>query len=345
MLGRKDDRALAALLGIAIGDALGMPSQSMDRAAIIRTYGRIEGFVDAADSQPIARGLPAGTITDDTEQTILLARHLIERGGVLDPAIWAQELLDWEADTRARNVNDLLGPSTKRAIAALQAGEGLDDTGRFGTTNGAAMRVMPVAIASPATPLAELIDWVEETCRLTHNTSVAIGAAAAVACVASAGIDGASFEEALPAALEACRLAERRGVQARGAQISEALARALSLTDTPAGMASEEDVVASIGTTVAAIESVPAAFAIVRLAKGDPWHAAMVSANVGGDTDTIGAIACGMAAACAGTAGLPASAVETVTRTNGLELEGLASDLLRLREIRAMGARASDLVR
>ena len=57
-----------------------------------------------------------------------------------------------------------------------------------------------------------------------------------------------------------------------------------------------------VGTGVASQQSVPAAFAVLEVAEGDPWQAAVISANLGGDTDTIGAIAAGMAGACAGMA-------------------------------------------
>ena len=60
-----------------------------------------------------------------------------------------------------------------------------------------------------------------------------------------------------------------------------------------------------VGTGVASQESVPAAFAVLEVAEGDPWQAAVISANLGGDTDTIGAIAAGMAGACAGFSRLP----------------------------------------
>ena len=50
---------------------------------------------------------------------------------------------------RARGSLSLLGPSTKRALAALLAGTPLDETGRTGTTNGAAMRITPVGVATP----------------------------------------------------------------------------------------------------------------------------------------------------------------------------------------------------
>ena len=73
------DRALAALHGLAIGDALGMPTQLLSPGEIAERFGVIDGFRAAQGDHPIAAGMPAGSITDDTEQALLLARLLIER--------------------------------------------------------------------------------------------------------------------------------------------------------------------------------------------------------------------------------------------------------------------------
>lgn len=99
-----------------------------------------------------------------------------------------------------RGSADLLGPSTKRALSRLQDGVPTDEAGRTGTTNGAAMRVTPVGIATPSGNLHALVDAVVATARVTHNTSLGIAAAAAVAAAVSAGVDGASLAEALDAA-------------------------------------------------------------------------------------------------------------------------------------------------
>ena len=54
----------------------------------------------------------------------------------------------------------------------------------------------------------------------------------------------------------------------------------------------------TLGAGMDTIESVPAALALVECAQGDPRHCAVLAANLGGDTDTIGAMAtavCGAA--------------------------------------------------
>ena len=175
------DRAVGALYGLAIGDALGMPTQLMSRTGIAERYGVIDRFRAADAWHPLAGGLPAGHITDDTEQALLLARLLIEGHGHVAPGIFARALVEWEDDMRARGSLDLLGPSTKRAVQAVLDGEPLATAGRFGTTNGAAMRVTPVGILRTWQPTDIFVDLVAETSFVSHNTGVAIAGAAAVA--------------------------------------------------------------------------------------------------------------------------------------------------------------------
>ena len=98
---------------------------------------------------------------------------------------------------RAKGSQDLLGPSTKRAIDMILAGHTPEESGRYGTTNGAAMRIAPVGIAADVSDPAPFIRAVIQACQVTHNTSLGISSAAAVAAVVSAGINGADLGAAL----------------------------------------------------------------------------------------------------------------------------------------------------
>lgn len=310
-------RATAALAGVALGDAMGMPSQTLTRNQIQAAYGRITDFTAPFPDHPVSHGLQAAMITDDTEQTLLLADLLLQ--GFSDQA-WAEALLKWERGILARGLRDLLGPSSKRALTALLNGTPASETGLTGTTNGAAMRIAPVAIA---TPLAQLIPRVAATCRVTHNTAGAISAAAAVAAVISQGIEGASFDTAIPAALAAATKGATHGAPVGEADIAARIATALT--------AGDESGLAALGTSVASHHAIPAAFGVVRLAKGDPWQAALIAANIGDDTDTIGAIACAMAGACAGLSAFPPDKLAQVIKVNALDLGPLAARLLAQR--------------
>ncbi|HYB87480.1 MAG TPA: ADP-ribosylglycohydrolase family protein [Streptosporangiaceae bacterium] len=325
-------RALGALYGLAIGDALGMPTQSRSRPDIVARYGSLLGaFEPGPPDHPLAPGLPAGTVTDDTEQALLLARLVVEGHGVVDPAGLAGRLLAWEESVRARGSLDLLGPSTRRALDALAAGAGGDDAGRSGTTNGAAMRITPVGVATPSGDRGLLEDRVVAASRVTHNTGIALAGAAAVAAAVSAGIDGATVGGATRLAAEAAASAAGRGHWAAGADVASRITWATGLAT---GLPPDEamDVVYRlVGTSLATQESVPAAFAVAAASPGDPWLACRMAASLGGDTDTIAAITGAVCGACHGVEAFPAGVRATVARVNGLRLEELAAGLLAVR--------------
>ena len=92
--------------------------------------------MNAVPQQPIAPNMKAGAVTDDTEQAFVLARRLIDDNGCIDNTRYAHDLLQWEAAMKAKGSLDLLGPSTKAALQKLTEGVSLEETGRFGTTNG-----------------------------------------------------------------------------------------------------------------------------------------------------------------------------------------------------------------
>jgi ADP-ribosylglycohydrolase len=184
------DRARGALYGLAIGDALGMPTQLLSRRQITERWGQLlTGFEPAPPGHPIAAGMPAGAVTDDTEQAVLLGRLLLS--GRVDPRELAAGLTAWERDMAARGSLDLLGPSTRRAIDAVLSGTPPQEAGASGDTNGAAMRITPVGIAVAPDNLTALVDAVHEASLVTHNTSVALAGAAAVAAAVSTGVSGA----------------------------------------------------------------------------------------------------------------------------------------------------------
>jgi ADP-ribosylglycohydrolase len=326
------ERALGALYGLAIGDALGMPTQSRSRPEIVARYGSLlAGFEPGPPDHPLAAGRPAGTVTDDTEQAVLLAGLVIEGRGTPDPAELASQLLVWEESMRARGSLDLLGPSTRRALSAVAAGASIEDSGRFGTTNGAAMRITPVGIATPSGDHGLLMERVVAASRVTHNTGIALAGAAAVAAAVSAGIDGATVGDAVQIAAAASASAAQLGHWAAGADVATRIIWATGLVTGLVPEAAMDVVYRLVGSSLATQESVPAAFAVAAASMGDPWLACRMAASLGGDCDTIAAMAGAICGACHGEEAFPANARATVARVNNLGLEGLAAGLLAVR--------------
>jgi ADP-ribosylglycohydrolase len=333
-------RARGALYGLAIGDALGMPTQMLSRAEIVRRWGPLlPGFEPAPPGHPIAGGMPAGAVTDDTGQAILLARLLVKGRGTIDPHELAAALTEWERAMAERGSLDLLGPSTKRAVAAILAGVPPEEAGATGTTNGAAMRIAPVGIAVPVAlhdsipnlRLSTLVDRAVMASCVTHNTGVALAGAAAVAAAVSAGVSGATIAEATALGIQAASSAARRGHWVAGADVAARIEWATSLVASHGQAEAAELIYTLVGTSLATQESVPAAFAVLAAVPADPWRACRMAASLGGDSDTIAAMTGAIAGACHGARSFPPEAIAAID-AQGLGLAALAGDLLALRD-------------
>jgi len=309
-----------------------MPTEMLSRPQIVARWGSLlTGFEPAPPGHPIAAGLPAGAVTDDTEQAVLLGRLLVAGRGTVDPGELAEALVSSECDMAARGSLGLLGPSTKRAVAAILAGAPPEQAGARGATNGAAMRIAPVGIAVPVSlGLSTLVDRVVAASYVTHNTGVALAGAAAVAAAVSAGVDGAGIGEATAFAVDAAGIASGHGHWVAGADVGARIEWATSLVAGRERAEAAELIYTLVGTSLATQESVPAAFAVAAAVPDDPWQACLLAASLGGDCDTIAAMVGAVSGACHGVGAFPSEAL-TVIDAHGLGLTELADDLAALR--------------
>ena len=332
-------RAYGALAGLALGDALGMPTQAMSPEQIRAVYGRITGLVDGDASQPYAPGMPAGSVTDDTEQALLIASLLVRGRGTssgrvaLDAGEFAHALLAWEDSMIERGSLDLLGPSTKAALERVRAGEDPLTVGGAGTTNGAAMRVTPIGIAMPTADPQAFADAVWSSCQVTHATRQGFQSAALVAAAVSMGIDAAhspslDLRSLLWKALSYVDSLPERGAWTPDPDVVAATRRAMQLVANPAS-SSLECLVEQVGTSVASAQAIPMAFAL--LARDPSPQALLDAANIGGDTDTIGAIAGAILGAALGFEVFVGRGLAQVELASHLDLPSVALELLELR--------------
>ena len=338
-------RAYGALAGLALGDALGMPTQAMSPEQIRAVYGRITGLVDGDASQPYAPGMPAGSVTDDTEQALLIASLLIRGRGsssghvALDAGEFAHALLAWEDSMIERGSLDLLGPSTKAALELVRAGEDPLSVGGAGTTNGAAMRVTPIGIAVSTADPEAFADAVWSSCQVTHATHQGFQSAALVAAAVSMGIDwdtpsASDMTALLWKAVSYVDSLPERGAWTPDPDVVAATRRAMQLVANPAS-SSLECLVEQVGTSVASAQAIPMAFAL--LARDPSPRALLDAANIGGDTDTIGAIAGAILGAVLGFEVFVGRGLAQVELASHLDLPSVALELLELRDQALVG--------
>jgi ADP-ribosylglycohydrolase len=333
-----DDRILGSFYGVALGDAMGMPGELWPRRRVLEHFGRIEGFLPGPDGHFVVDGYRAGQITDDTQQTLMLAGAIVDAGGRVDVEVVARHLVAW-ADRVGASEGNFLGPSSARAIQALRDGASPHETGKTGETNGAAMRIAPVGMISSPRDLPALVDRVEAASLMSHHTDVAISGASLIAAVVAASIESdpgervaTRIDRVLDIGFEAALLGAERGEHVVAASIP---ARAQLARDIAREPSTDDEFLQRlydlIGASVATTDSVPAAVGLFVRAGGDPHRSALLAANLGGDTDTIGAIAGGMCGAFTGFSGIPADLVATLDEVNDLDIRPLAAALAGFR--------------
>jgi ADP-ribosyl-[dinitrogen reductase] hydrolase len=155
------DRARAAFIGMAIGDALGATVEFMTASEIRCKYGV---FRDIAGGGWLR--LKPGQVTDDTEMAICIAKAIISHGG------WSLEGIaaNFAVWLRSRPVD--CGDTCRKGIRAYMLHGCLEvPPNEWDAGNGAAMRMLPVALYT-VPDKALLGKYTLEQAHLTHNNPV-----------------------------------------------------------------------------------------------------------------------------------------------------------------------------
>jgi ADP-ribosyl-[dinitrogen reductase] hydrolase len=287
-VGTSEDRFLGALLGMAIGDALGMPLAKMTAREIRERYGEIDHLVGGEVA--VHGGAEVGEFTDETEFALCIVESMTTNQGNIDPDnIGARLQYLAMGESRKWIAGDTI-QALERAVESDSYRVSLDEHGP--ATGDVAARGVPVGLLASVGTFngGWLREASEAVTRLTHGSPAAIAATTAVAYgiqLAARGTEPASWAQLTSTFLESGAMAEMLGgigPDRDHEPVSETLSQ--------------------LGTGVDARESVPSAFvAATRAAVFE--EAVFAAVRAGGATDTVGAIAGALAGARFGASGIP----------------------------------------
>lgn len=325
------ERTRGSLLGLAIGDALGHPTEFIGSVEAIRTKFGPLGLVDFV---PLGAH-PRGTFTDDTQMTIAVGRALVRAGHQdLDAlmTLMGEEFVAWShhaENNRAPGGTCLAGC---RELAHRVPWRTAGVRGSKGC--GAAMRAAPIGLYHHDDVDALVrVSAAQSSLTHRHPTAIAssVAAAAAVAHVVRAGtLDGLlAFTRACVERVTPALLLEVGGDEALSASLG--VTEMLEFLDrTEAALAEEtDDVCKLLGGAWVGEEAVATALWCVLRANGDFRDSVLRGANSSGDSDSIACIAGSITGALVGASALPAAWVNDVEKS--ALLSELADALVRTR--------------
>jgi len=296
-----EDRASGILLGLACGDALGRPVEFRSSESISQEFGELSEMVGQG-----THNQPPGTITDDTELALQIARSLVEQEG-FDGANVADRFVNWY-----RSGPFDIGLMTADALRRIKNGTPWNEAGQVvweerpegqNAGNGSVMRCVPYSIAFIEDP-DQLLSVSKASSRITHADPRCTFGCAVLNLTLAWLLRGE--QEPLETSLRRVR-----------AEAPEELIDALD----PVAKGEQIESLRNSGYVIHSLQT-----ALHDALAADSAEEAIVTAvNRGGDTDTIGAITGAVAGARFGVEGLPDRWLETIDEKD--ELDRLATEL------------------
>ncbi|MBU5267442.1 ADP-ribosylglycohydrolase family protein [Virgibacillus proomii] len=326
------NQILGTLYGLAIGDAMGMPSELWSRRKVKEYFGKIETFLDGPKSNEVAKHFSKGQYTDDTTQALIILNALMETEFEPNDQVIAEKLIEWAEEIHAFD-NEILGPSSKAALLAVKNGKDASKITATAVTNGAAMRIAPIGCLFNSNQSDALINYVWRVSKVTHASDVAITGAAMIAGAISSAMEKKTWEEIVTDTMNIHDKALAYGAETFSPSLKARLELGLEYAHK---FSNDEEAFSNyiyrvIGAGVSTSESVPAALSIAYYAK-TVERCAILAANLGGDTDTIGAMATAICGAKQGADEMDPSYLQTINDNNKVDFNHYAQALLHYRK-------------
>ncbi|MBK9342280.1 MAG: ADP-ribosylglycohydrolase family protein [Dehalococcoidia bacterium] len=306
-------RLFGAVLGAAVGDALGHPTEFLSHDGITRTFGPsgVSGF-ELWWTRGTHRFAP---YTDDTQLAEIVLRALVQHAdspGSLDAVMEAiaANVAKWSVDPqgghRAPGNSCIAGAERLRAGTPWRQAGGPNAGGC-----GSVMRAYPFGLLLRH-DVARAEQWAVEHSRMTHQAPIALAACAAMAVGVAGEVRGDAPGEVLTEMVEAAG----RYDAGTARMAEEALADAANGTDPVAVLERLQG--------WAAHEAIAAAMFVVARHERDLPGALLEGANAAGDSDSIATLAGALLGARLGIEALPAEWLRDVERSS--ELRTLAAE-------------------
>ena len=290
-----EQRAIAAYLGLAVGDALGATVEFMTPREIEAVHGVHREITGGGWLK-----LRPGMVTDDTTMSLALGDALIEANGI-DAAVIATHFDNW---MRGKPVD--IGNTVRRGLLNFRnTGGTVVPLNEHDGGNGACMRTLPISLYTLGRDEAEVLDAVRTQAHITHNNPLSDAGTFCVTRMVQLGLQGATIS-----------MLRHGPVHRLLTEHPEFVFRRRRRAENPSGF-----IVHTLRTVFESFFDT------------DNFEDCLVeTVNRGGDADTTGAIAGMLAGACYGLDAIPGRWLKRLDSTTASRCRRQALELLALSE-------------
>lgn len=256
---------------------------------------------------------------------------LIETDFVPNSQSIATHILDWAEKVHAFE-NNILGPTSKVALKLFQEGKSAKEFSDESVSNGAAMRIAPIGTLFSTTQKEELCRYVAAVSSVTHTSDITIAGASMIAMAVASALEHNDREKMIEDALSVEKYAMNLGASTPSPSLGARTKLGVRLAQVYADdeTAFLENLYNVVGAGVNTSESVPAALAIAYYSF-DVRKCALLCANLGGDTDTIGAMAAAICGAAQGISEIPEKDIALIQKANKIDFTKYADAIVEKR--------------
>jgi len=299
------DRFLGSALGTFVGDALGEPVEGWPHKAIYSRFGLLDSML-----REEAR------YTDDTQMMIGILETLMEKGR-FDPAVCAVRFQENFDPSRG------YGRRIFGVMERIRQGIPWNEVGTDSFGNGGAMRIAPIGCFYYS-DLRAVAENAILSARITHNHPEGLAGAVAQATAVAIALEHGLSNDSIEAEDFVDRISAQVSSIDKG--FAEALDGIISISQRLSPHPTDDSAIEAIeaigdryGLSLKAIESVPAAIGAFVLTNSFK-EAVVLAVNLGGDTDTIGAMTGAVAGAYYGLDQIPQEWIDPLeNRVKGRE--------------------------
>ena len=334
------DRILGAMVGAAIGNAMGAPLETRPPYLIKKELGNgdyVRDYVEMPYDSPL-QNLPLGTVSYDFAISYLSLVEFLKAGSITKQAA-IDALFELKNNEKYAVYSSRIDQAS---LVGLEKLEGIvhektpyDDLpvdNRY-LTNGASMKAWVCGLFNPGN-IEKAIDDAILMCKPAHDNVIALsGAASIAAATAVAMTNNTTLVDIIDAGIYGAKKGYEKAMyvarKAAGASIEERIKLAVKIgskysNDFEKCITEMTDL---IGTGINANESVPAVFGFLAASGGDVMKAIYLAINAGNDSDTTGIMVGAIAGAFKGIGNIPEKHLPLLSSVNDMDIERVAKDI------------------